>query len=148
MTLYSFFKYFHSGFRYVVTILILVAIINAVLGFAGKKPYTEGNRKLNLFAMISAHTQLLLGIVLYFLSPFVQFNSETMKQPDTRYWTVEHLTMMIFAIILITIGHSRSKKAILPEAKHRSIFIFYALALLVIVVAIIQSHRPLFGISA
>jgi peptidoglycan/LPS O-acetylase OafA/YrhL len=132
----------------VVTILILVAIINAVLGFAGKKPYTEGNRKLNLFAMISAHTQLLLGIVLYFLSPFVQFNSETMKQPDTRYWTVEHLTMMIFAIILITIGHSRSKKAILPEAKHRSIFIFYALALLVIVVAIIQSHRPLFGISA
>jgi cytochrome bd-type quinol oxidase subunit 2 len=148
MTLYSFFKYFHSGFRYVVVVLVLLAIFQSISGLLGKKPYTNGNRLINLFAMISAHTQLLLGIVLYFLSPFVQFNNETMKQPDTRYWTVEHLTMMIFAIVLITIGHIRSKKAILPEAKHRAVFIFYGLALLVIVVAILQSHRPLLGISA
>ena len=147
MDLYSFFKYFHSGFRYVVVVLVLLAIIQSALGLAGKKPYTNGNRLINLFAMISAHTQLLLGIILYFLSPFVQFNSQTMKQPDTRYWTVEHLTMMIFAIILITIGHIRSKKAILPQAKHRTVFIFYGLALLVIIVAIVQSHRPLLGIS-
>jgi uncharacterized membrane protein len=127
--------------------LVLLAIINALAGWFGKKSYTEGNRKLNLFAMISAHTQLLLGIILYFLSPFVQFNGETMKDATTRYWTVEHLVMMIFAIILITIGHSRSKKAALPEAKHRAIAIFYILAVVVIVAAIAQGHRPLFGIT-
>jgi len=147
MNLYSFFKYLHSGFRYVVVVLVLLAIIQALIGVFSKKPYTDGNRKLNLFAMISAHTQLLIGIVLYFLSPFVQFNSETMKQPETRYWTVEHWVMMLFAIALITIGHSRSKKAILPEAKHRAILIFYILAIVVIVAAV-AGHRPLLGMTA
>src|SRR5476651_2429134 len=110
MTPYSIFKDLHSGFRYVVFVLVVVAIIQSLLGWLGKKPYTEVNRKINLFALISAHTQLLIGIVLYFISPYVQFNSSTMKDDTTRYWTVEHITMMIFAIVLITIGHSRSKK--------------------------------------
>jgi len=48
---------------------------------------------------------------------------------------------------LITIGHSKSKKAVLPEAKHRAIAIFYILAVVVIVVAIIQSKRPFFAIT-
>ena len=148
MNAYGIFRYLHSGFRYIVIILILLAIIQSLAGWFGKKPYTEGNRKLNLFAMISAHTQLLIGIVLYFLSPFVKFDSTTMKQPDTRYWTVEHLSMMLFAIILITIGHSQSKKIALPEGKHKAIAIFYILALVIVAVAIIQSKRAFFGITA
>ena len=147
MTLYSFLLQAHSGWRYVVTILLLLAIVLSFSGWLGRKPYTPGNRKLNMFAMISAHTQLLIGIVLYFISPYVQFNSSTMKDATTRYWTVEHITMMIFAIVLITIGHSRSKKLVLPEAKHRAVAIFYILALLVIALAIVQSQRGLFGMS-
>ena len=71
----------HSGFRYIVLLLLLVSHHQGLGRLAGKKPYSEGNRKLNLFAMISVHTQLLIGLVLYFLSPFVQFNSQTMKDP-------------------------------------------------------------------
>jgi MFS family permease len=148
MNVYSFFKYLHSGFRYVVLILILLAIFQSLAGWLSNKPYTEGNRKINLFALISAHTQLVLGLILYFLSPFVQFNSQTMKNFDTRYWTVEHLAMMIIAIVLITIGHSRSKKIVMPEGKHKTIAIYYILALLVIIVAIISSHRGLIGITS
>jgi hypothetical protein len=147
MTLYSFFLHLHSGFRYIVMVLLLAAILLSLVGWLGKRPYTKGNRLINLFAMISAHTQLLIGIVLYFVSPLVQFNSSTMKDATTRYWTVEHLSMMIFAIVLITVGHSRSKKLVLPEAKHRSVAIYYILALLVIVLAIIQSQRPLLGMG-
>jgi hypothetical protein len=145
--MYSFFKLFHSGFRFLVLVLIVVAILQALAGWFGKKPYSEANRKTNLFAMVSAHIQLLLGIILYFISPFVQFGANTMKDPITRYWTVEHAVMMIFAIALITIGHSRSKKAAAPESKHRAIAIFYILAVVVIVAAIVQSQRPLFGIT-
>jgi MFS family permease len=147
MNAYSFFKYFHSGFRYVVIILVLLAIFQSLAGWLGKRPYTEGNRKVNLFALISVHTQFLLGIILYFLSPFVQFNSQTMKNFDARYWTVEHLTMMLIAIALITIGHSKSKKIALAEGKHKTIAIFYTLALAIVVAAIILSKRGLLGIS-
>jgi magnesium-transporting ATPase (P-type) len=149
MNAYGIFKYLHSGLRFVVLILILLAIIQAFMGWMGKKSYTEGNRKINLFAMISAHTQLLIGFVLYFLSPNVKdFSKTTMHDNDARYWTLEHWAMMLFAIALITFGYMRSKKTAAPNDKHRAIALYYVLAVVVIVAAIIQSHRPMFGISS
>ncbi len=147
MSLYEIFRYLHSGFRFIVMLLLIVAALRALIGWLGNQTYSQGTRKLNLFAMISAHTQLLIGLVLYFVSPFVQFGSNTMKEASTRYWTVEHLVMMLFAIVLITIGHSRSKKATIPAAKHRAIAIFYLLAVIVIIGAIVASKRAFFGIT-
>ena len=146
---YETLKLIHSGFRYVVLILILIALIQALTGWLGNKGYTEGNRKLNLFAMISAHIQLLLGLILYFVSPFVTFDNmgSVMKDDTLRYWTVEHAIMMIIALILITVGHSRSKKAISGTDKHKRIAIFYGLGAIIVVVAILQSGRGLFGMT-
>jgi peptidoglycan/LPS O-acetylase OafA/YrhL len=145
--MYNFLLQLHSGFRFIVMVLVVVAILQSLVGWFGNRPYTNTNRKINLFAMISAHTQLLIGLVLYFVSPWVKFNNTTMTDATTRYWTVEHITMMIFAIALITVGHIRSKKIVAPAGKHRAIAIFYLLALLVIVLAIMQSMRPFFGVS-
>jgi hypothetical protein len=145
MNAYEIFKDIHSWFRYVVFVLVLIAIIQSLLGWFGRKPYTEVNRKINLFALISAHTQLLIGIVLYFLSPYVQFNSDTMKNDLTRYFTVEHWFGMIIAIVLITIGHSKSKKIILPEGKHKTIAIFYIIAFLIIIGTIMAGKLPVLG---
>lgn len=139
----------HSGVRYILIVLFVVALVMALVGLFGRKPYTQTNRKVNLFAMITAHIQLLTGLILYFFSPNVMFSNMGAAMKDTmlRYWTVEHLVMMIFAVILITIGHSRSKKAVDALNKHRAISLFYGLALLVILLAIYQSGRPIFGSS-
>lgn len=136
MNAYSFVQHLHSGFRYIVLVLFIYAIISAFVGWLGNRPYSNGNRLTNLFAMISAHTQLLIGIVLYFLSPLVAFNSTTMKDPVTRYFTVEHWVMMIIAIAVITVGHSKSKKLTAPQDKHKIIALFYTLALLIIIGAL------------
>ncbi|MDB5121177.1 MAG: hypothetical protein JWN56_2395 [Sphingobacteriales bacterium] len=145
--MYNILKHLHSGFRYIVFILLILALIQALTRLFGKKPYTETNRKINLFALISAHTQLLIGIILYFVSPMVQFNNmgAAMKDAVLRYWTVEHWVMMVFAIILITVGHSKSKKAIDAINKHRAIAMYYGLAIIVILAAIYQSGRPIIG---
>ncbi len=145
--MYSFLLKFHSGFRYLVLLLLVLTIVQALAGWFGKKSYTETNRKLNLFGLIFAHVQLLVGLILYFYSPFVKLTemAATMKDASLRYWTVEHLVMMIFAVVLITVGHSKSKKATDAVQKHRTVAIFYGLALLVILVAIVQSGRPILG---
>lgn len=137
----------HSGLRYIVLLLLAVALLLALIGLFGKKPYSETNRKVNLFAMIFTHTQFLVGLILYFFSPLVNYSNmaEAMKDTTTRYWTVEHSVMMLFSIVLITIGHSRSKKAKDAVNKHRSIALYYGLAVLVILVAIYQSGRPILG---
>ena len=142
MDFYNIIQHAHSGFRYAVIVFLILAIIQSIIGFAGKKPYTNGNRIINMLAMIFTHTQFTFGVVLYFISPLVQFNSETMKNATTRYFTVEHWVMMIIAIVLITIGHSKSKKIVLPEIKHRTIAIYYAIALTVVVVTLVMGHIP------
>jgi hypothetical protein len=126
---------------------LVIALLLAIVGLFGKKPYTQTNRKLNLFAMIATHTQFLVGLILYFFSPLVNYSNmgQAMKDTMTRYWTVEHSVMMLFAIVLITLGHSRAKRAADNFNKHRSIALYYGLAVLVIVVAIYQSGRPILG---
>lgn len=124
-------------------VLFIYTILMALIGWLAGRPYTNRNRLSNLFAMISAHTQLLIGIVLYFLSPLVQFNSATMKDPTLRYFTVEHWVMMLIAIALITIGHSKSKKAIAPGAKHKIIALFYGIALIIIIGALAAGKIPI-----
>jgi len=145
MNAYSIFRQLHSGFRYIIFVLLIAAIIQSLLGWLNKKPYTEVNRKINLFTLISAHTQLLIGIVLFFISPNVQFNANTMKNDTTRYFTVEHWLMMLIAIAFITIGYSRSKTIVMPESKHKTVALYYLVGLLIIIGAILAGRIPVVG---
>lgn len=130
----------HSLLRYILLILLLITIVQSLSGWLGKKAYTPTNRKLTLFTMIFTHTQLLVGLVLYFISPTVQVGlsnmGAAMKDASLRFWTVEHIAMMLIAVVLITIGNIRSKKASSDEAKHKQVAIFFLLALIVIFMAI------------
>jgi hypothetical protein len=139
----------HSGWRYVVLILLIVAIVNAFSGWLGKKAYTEGNRKLNVFTLISSHIQLLMGLILYFVNNWYKADSSVAM---ARYWKMEHISMMIFAVILITVGNARSKRFDNPAAKHKTIAIYFTLALVIIVAAIYAMtradvSRSFFGVS-
>ena len=86
--MYNILKSAHSGWRYIVLILLVVAVINALSGWFGKKTYTEGNRKLNVFTLISAHIQLLIGLVLYFFSPFTKL---PMSDAIGRYFKLQFI---------------------------------------------------------
>jgi hypothetical protein len=85
--------------------------------------------------------QLLLGLILFFVSPAVQFSGEAMKDPSTRYWLVEHNTAMIIAIVFITLARTTSKKMTDSQARHKRMFIFNLIALAIIVLTISISGR-------
>lgn len=149
IAMYEILRSAHSGWRYLVILLLLAAFITALSGFFGKKTFTEGNRKLAVFALISSHIQLLLGLLLYFMNDWYKLDSSV---PSNRYWKMEHIAMMAIAIILITIGNSKSKKAQDSVLKHRNIFVFFGFGLLIITVAIFlmvkaDPSRSLFGVS-
>ena len=73
----------------------------------------------------------------------MKFGSETMSDKTTRYWSVEHITMMIIAVVLITLARTTSKKMTNDSAKHRRMLVFNVLALLVIIGTIMMSGRKL-----
>ena len=138
--MYTGLLHLHSSLRYVVLILLVVAGIKALIAWRKNKAFKPGDRKLYLFTMIAVHIQLLIGLVLYFVSPIVDKAYEdfgaAMKNPTLRFWAVEHFTVMLLAIILITIGHSSSKKQTNETAKHKQIAIFYLIGLVLILISI------------
>jgi hypothetical protein len=85
--------------------------------------------------------QLLIGLILYFTSDMVQFSGASMKDDTLRYWLMEHSSMMLIAIVLITMARITSKKMTIDIAKHRRMVIFNVLALVIIVVTIWMSGR-------
>ncbi|SFD63461.1 cytochrome B [Spirosoma endophyticum] len=132
--MYSGLVHAHSGLRWIALILLLAAVVTAISKWQGRSGYTDGNRKLYLFTLISVHTQLILGLILLFISPKVNFS--LMSDKLYRFYSVEHTTGMLIAIVLITIGYSRSKRASDAITKQRLVGIFYGLGLLLILASI------------
>jgi hypothetical protein len=142
--MYEALLYSHSYIRFAVLILLLVVVITSFVGWLGKKHYTGTDNRLSLFLFIATHLQLLLGLILYIVSPWVQFSGSTMKDKVIRYWTVEHIFVMLTAVILITVARISAKKMSSSGAKHKRLFIFNLIALLLILVGIQMSGRGFF----
>ena len=135
----------HSGLRWVVLVLLLAAIGNAFVKRSGGSLY-PGKDKLALFAMISVHVQLLLGLALYlFLSPKVSFDENVMSNAVQRFYTVEHLVGMLLGIALVTIGYSKAKRQAQINKGWKTIGVFYLLGLVVILVSIPWPFREGLG---
>ena len=135
----------HSGVRYLVFLFLVLVIVKSLAGLLGSKPFGKSDNLLSLLLLIFTHIQALVGLVLYFVSPWVKFGGTTMSDKLTRYWTVEHIFAMLIAVVLITVARSTSKKMADPVSKHRRLFIFNSIALVIVVVTILLGDRKLFG---
>lgn len=114
-------------------LLLVLAIIRSLMGWLSKKNFTGGDASIGLFLMITAHTQLLLGLFLYMTQGWLGLAmKDAMAEPEQRFWKVEHLTGMVIAIVLITIGRMRAKRLSEDLRKHKTSFIYYTIALVII----------------
>jgi NADH:ubiquinone oxidoreductase subunit 2 (subunit N) len=130
--MYTFIQKFHSGWAYLVLLLLVLAVVNSFLGLSSKKDFTAKDRKIALFALIFTHLQLLIGFVLYFVSPKGFESLGQMKDAALRLTSLEHPLINIIGIVLITIGWSTHKKQESSNGKFKKIAIFYGLGLLLI----------------
>ena len=95
--------------------------------------------------MIFLHIQLLIGLVLYFKSAKVTFIDGWMKDPEDRFYGMEHILMMVIAIVLVTIGRKKAENHIEPAKKFKTITLWYTIALLIIIAAIPWPFREALG---
>ena len=125
----------HSYLAYVALALLVIAVINAILGLTSKKFFTDKDLRISLFTMIVCHIQLLVGLIVYFVSEkgFQAFAIEgAMKNSELRLTMIEHPLINIIALVLITIGWSKHKKEESNNGKFKKIAIFYTLGLVLI----------------
>ena len=147
MDLYKAMLHAHSVGRWIVLILLVIAIINSLA--AGRKAYTRSDARIGLFLTIFSDIMLLIGIYLWFAGTWgykqiaARGMAEVMKDPTTRFYAIEHLAGMLVAIILIHVGKAQGSKQISDRAKHSRILIFYTLALLIILASIPWPFRAI-----
>ena len=136
--MYIGFQHIHSTLAYAALLLLILSTAFAFTGWIKSTAYAKRDRILGLLTMISVHLQLLIGIVLYLISPLglKNLSGETMADSVSRLYAVEHPITMILGIILITIGYATAKRAPDDPTKHKRIAIYYGIGLLLILLRI------------
>ncbi|MCF7566962.1 hypothetical protein L3X37_01105 [Sabulilitoribacter arenilitoris] len=123
----------HSYWAYLVLIILIIAVGNALFKSFGDKEYSAKDFRISLFTLIVSHIQLLIGLILYFVSPrfdlWSELGGKVMSNSIARLYLVEHPFVNILAIALITMGYSKHKKKLTSNSKLKTIAIFYTIAL-------------------
>ncbi|MDO5970666.1 hypothetical protein Q4Q35_12685 [Flavivirga aquimarina] len=123
----------HSYWAYLVLVVLIIAAVNALIKTFGDKEYQANDFRKSLFTLIVSHIQLLIGLILYFVSPrfdlWSELGGEVMSNSLARLYLVEHPFVNIIAVALITIGYSKHKKKLTSKSKLKTIAIFYTIAL-------------------
>ncbi len=133
--MYTVLLFLHSYWAYLVLLILSMATFNALIGYFAKKEYNPKDFRISLFALIVSHLQLLLGIVLYFVSPLglksIANNGmgAVMKDSVLRLNAIEHPIVMILVVVFITMGYSKHKKKLVSTPKFKMLAILYSLAL-------------------
>ena len=145
--MYSFIVHLHSIGRWIMLLLLLVAIFNSLV--AGDRPFIRTDARTGMILVIFTDLMFLAGLALWYFGPrgykFIENMgmSAVMKDSYARFFAVEHITAMLIALILIHIGKAQGRKSISDKSKHKRTLLFYFLALLIILISIPWPFRQI-----
>tara|TARA_B110000438_G_C15706789_1_gene603531 strand:+ start:547 stop:981 length:435 start_codon:yes stop_codon:yes gene_type:complete len=144
--MYTGLQHLHSFMPYLLLTVLVLALIKSFVAYRNNQAHTEAHRKNGLMVLILAHIQLTLGCILYFVSPMSKAGlsdmGAAMKDSTLRLYALEHPLMMILAIVFITLAYSKSKKDIADSLKHKVKWVYYLIALVLILSRIPWSVWP------
>jgi hypothetical protein len=126
-------NHLHSFLRYAAVIMILWTIVHALLN---RKNTEAKASKWSMLSMMILHTQLILGLVLWFMKFMELKGTPEMKLPDNRFFIMEHSSMMLLSIILITIGHIKGKKTMDLQKRYNIIFWYFVIGFVIMMLSI------------
>jgi hypothetical protein len=148
--LYSFFLTLHNLTRWLVIVFAVLALVRAFRGWLKKQDWSLADDRAGLWFTSMIDTQLLLGLILYFIfTPaatrlFANFG-EGIRDPGTRFFGLEHLLMMIIATLIAHVARALSRRAKDQIARHRAAAIGYSVTILVILAAIPWPFMSIYG---
>ena len=128
---------FHSWFRWIALILGVMATFAAFTDRSAGQSTTD---RWSLFFMMVLDIQMLLGLLLYLvLSPFTtsalhDFGA-AMRNPALRYWVVEHVSLMFFAVVIVHVGRVLARTARTPQSKRTRQIVCFSLATIAMIAA-------------
>ena len=130
----------HNITRWIVLVTALLALVWALQAWLGNRPFEKRHRFANLAYVASMDVQLLIGIALYVVSPLVQVAlsdmAAAMRIHELRFFAVEHLSIMLAAVILAHVGSATVRRAKSDRAKHGRALLWFGLSTIALLAGI------------
>jgi len=137
----------HSLTRWLVLLSLIYVIYRSYKGWASDKEYSSFDNGVRHWSATIAHIQLILGLWLYFISPvtsyFLHHYKVAVHEREIRFFGMEHSSMMILGIIVITISSILAKRQRTDKGKFKTLAIGYTLALFIILSSVPWPFSPL-----
>lgn len=128
---------------------LLYAIWTAFSGYRSGRPFSKTDNAIRHWTATIAHVQLMIGFVLYFISPLVDYflhhTREAVQQTEFTFFGIIHISLMLIAVVVITIGSALAKRRTPDRAQFKTMLVWFSVALLIILVAIPWPFSPLAG---
>lgn len=145
--MYQFLLPVHSVLRWVLILGILYCIVRGIFGARQKTDFNKTDNFFRSFTSGISHLQLIIGFILYFKSPVTSYfrshTKEALEFREITFFGIVHITLMIIAVLLITIGASKAKRATASVQKHRQLLLWFSLAFIIILIAVPWPFSPL-----
>jgi len=144
--MYKYLILLHSYLRWFVLLSLIIALYRSFSGFFSNKTFTKRDNAVRHWTATMAHIQLMIGMVLYFQSPlikhFLKSSNSAKEHFDFLFFGMIHSTLMLVAIVIVTIGSAMAKRKATDKEKFRTMLVWYTLALFIIFIAIPWPFSP------
>lgn len=136
----------HSIIRWLVLAGLIIAIYRSYKGWFNKSTFSKSDKTIRQVSASLLHLQFLLGIILYFVSPLTGYLIShfgiAIKNPVIEFFGMSHSAAMFIAVVVISIGVQRSKKAPTDTKMFSRMAIFYSIGLLIILIMLPWPFSP------
>jgi len=134
---YSFAFKIHIIISSITLLAGIATLIMSILGLARKREYTKSDQVLSLTFNVALYLQLILGFLVYYLLRS-ELEGPVWEVPNTqndaslRFWAIEHIALMIFALFLTQLGRVFIKKSKVSFRKFRASLFYFGTSVFLI----------------
>ena len=133
-------KMVHTFISMTFLIVAIWLFYRSLRGYFKGLEYTLRDKILSYAFIVNLYLQLIFGFILMIypkVTPAQEMmNQEAMKLASRRFWPVEHIVLMLFALFIANLGLIFSNSAQVDREKHKKVLVYYAIAVVLIVLSL------------
>ena len=130
--------FIHEVVSILFVITILLIIFRSTRAIIQKRSYTKFDRVLSAVFMAFMYLQFVGGIFLFVKSTggYYKEAATNIEMADLRFWSIEHVFLMIFALFISHIGYITIYKSTEAGTKHKKSLQFFVIAFVLILISL------------
>ena len=130
-------KILHYFISVTFLIISLFLIYRSIKGIISGREYSLLDKILSSAFIINLYFQLIFGLILFSnMGSFIAYDyvsaDGTIKMVSKRFWPIEHIVLMVFALLIANLGFVFSNKSEESKSKYKKVLIYYSLSILLI----------------